>query len=68
MTSQRPGAPEGLIVSPGFIDLQINGGSGTDLATDPSTIWELGRHLPRHGVTSMRGLTHGKALSARVPG
>lgn len=42
---------EGLIVSPGFIDLQINGGFGLDLATDPVDMWQLGQQLPRHGVT-----------------
>ncbi len=42
----------GLLVAPGFVDLQINGGFGIDLATDPEAMWELGRLLPRHGVTA----------------
>ncbi len=41
----------GLIVTPGFIDLQINGGFGFDLAEAPESMWELARLLPRHGVT-----------------
>jgi N-acetylglucosamine-6-phosphate deacetylase len=40
------------MVAPGFIDLQINGGYGHDLITAPASMWELGRLLPRHGVTS----------------
>lgn len=43
---------DGLIVAPGFVDLQINGGHGLDLASDPASMWALGRLLPRHGVTS----------------
>ena len=50
------GAPavdaSGLVVSPGLIDLQINGGYGHDLQDDPGTVWDLGRELPRGGVTS----------------
>ncbi|MEE9414895.1 MAG: N-acetylglucosamine-6-phosphate deacetylase [Acidimicrobiales bacterium] len=50
------GAPtidaSGLIVAPGFVDLQINGGFGLDLLTDPGAMWDLGRRLPEHGVTS----------------
>ena len=42
---------EGLIVSPGLIDLQINGGFGLDFTQDPTTIWEVGRRLPELGVT-----------------
>ena len=42
----------GLVLSPGLIDLQINGGYGHDLQDDPGTVWDLGRELPRSGVTS----------------
>ncbi len=42
----------GLVVSPGLIDLQINGGYGHDLQHDPRVVWDLGRELPRSGVTS----------------
>ena len=41
-----------LVVSPGLIDLQINGGYGYDLQDDPAVVWDLGRELPRSGVTS----------------
>ncbi len=41
-----------LIVSPGLIDIQINGGFGKDFTQDPTTIWEVGAQLPRLGVTS----------------
>jgi len=42
----------GMVVAPGFIDLQINGGLGNDFATDPTAIWSLAKELPRYGVTS----------------
>lgn len=42
----------GLYVAPGFVDLQINGGFGIDLASTPDKIWDLGRLLPRLGVTA----------------
>lgn len=42
----------GLLVAPGLIDLQINGGHGHDLWSDPASMWELADLLPRSGVTS----------------
>jgi N-acetylglucosamine-6-phosphate deacetylase len=42
----------GLILAPGFIDLQLNGAFGYDLTTNPESIWQVAAQLPRYGVTS----------------
>src|SRR5260221_14392030 len=42
----------GLLLSPGFIDLQLNGAFGQDFTAAPQTIWEVGSKLPRYGVTA----------------
>jgi N-acetylglucosamine-6-phosphate deacetylase len=42
----------GCWVAPGFIDVQLNGGHGIDLTTEPGRAEELGGFLPRYGVTS----------------
>jgi N-acetylglucosamine-6-phosphate deacetylase len=36
----------------GFVDLQLNGGWGHDFTADPSSIWEVGRHLTETGVSA----------------
>jgi N-acetylglucosamine-6-phosphate deacetylase len=42
----------GLLVAPGFIDLQLNGAYGDDFTRDPRTIWPVAERLPEYGVTS----------------
>src|SRR6188472_1914024 len=43
---------EGLIVAPGLLDIQINGGFGHDFTHESGSIWEVGARLPKFGVTS----------------
>ena len=42
----------GLLAAPGYIDLQVNGAVGVDLATEPERLDEVARALPRFGVTA----------------
>jgi N-acetylglucosamine-6-phosphate deacetylase len=42
----------GLVVAPGFIDLQCNGAGGFDLTASPEQIWEMAALLPQWGVTA----------------
>ncbi len=42
----------GLILSPGWIDLQFNGGFGRDFTEDPESVWEVGAQLPQFGTTA----------------
>jgi len=42
----------GMIVAPGLIDLQINGGWGHDFTSDPTSIGTVAAHLPATGVTA----------------
>lgn len=43
---------EGRRVVPGLVDLQVNGGWGIDLASDPDGLWRLAARLPSTGVTA----------------
>src|SRR4028118_371518 len=43
--------PESLIL-PGFVDLQVNGAFGVDVASEPARLAELSRALLRTGTTA----------------
>jgi N-acetylglucosamine-6-phosphate deacetylase len=42
----------GLLLAPGLIELQLNGGFGHDFTEQPASIWAVGARLPEHGVTA----------------
>lgn len=39
-------------VMPGWVDLQVNGGFGVDLTSEPAHVWDLAARLPATGVTA----------------
>jgi N-acetylglucosamine-6-phosphate deacetylase len=42
---------EGKLLTPGLMDIQINGGFGFDFTRDPQSIWQVGQQLVSLGVT-----------------
>jgi N-acetylglucosamine-6-phosphate deacetylase len=42
----------GLLVVPGFVDLQCNGAVGVDITAEPERLWEVAAALPHWGVTA----------------
>lgn len=56
----------GLYVVPGFIDLQINGGFGHDITTDPASLWTLGHRLTATGTTAFLPTVVSSSTQART--
>lgn len=44
--------PEGWIVAPGFVDVQVNGFAGAEVGPDPDALAVVAGALPRTGVTA----------------
>ncbi|RMF30073.1 MAG: N-acetylglucosamine-6-phosphate deacetylase, partial [Chloroflexi bacterium] len=41
-----------LMVTPGWVDLQVNGGFGYDFTLTPDAIWKVAERLPTLGITA----------------
>jgi N-acetylglucosamine-6-phosphate deacetylase len=68
-------AADGLLLAPGYVDLQVNGALGVDLTERPEGLWEVAAALPRWGVTSFLPTAvtgplpvYGRALAALAAG
>ncbi|MGE0026227.1 MAG: N-acetylglucosamine-6-phosphate deacetylase [Thermoleophilia bacterium] len=44
--------PDGWIVAPGFVDVQVNGFAGAEVGSDPDALAAIAAALPRAGVTA----------------
>jgi N-acetylglucosamine-6-phosphate deacetylase len=55
----------GLMVAPGFLDLQVNGAGGVDVTAQPDRLGELGPLLAPHGVTGFLPTVITAAAAAR---
>lgn len=42
----------GFILSPGWIEIQINGGFGLDFSNEPTSLWQVASGFPQYGVTA----------------
>src|ERR687891_48495 len=65
----------GLLVVPGFLDLQCNGAVGVDITAEPERLWDVAAALPQWGVTAWLptvvtapAATRVRALAARRSG
>jgi N-acetylglucosamine-6-phosphate deacetylase len=56
----------GLVVAPGFVDLQCNGAVGIDLTAEPDRLWDVAAALPRWGVTAWLPTIVTSSPAARV--
>lgn len=43
-----------LYLSPGWVDLQINGAFGEDFTRNPESLWAVGGRLPQYGITAFQ--------------
>ena len=56
----------GLVVAPGFLDLQVNGAGGVDVTGEPDRLGEIGPLLARYGVTGFLPTVISASAGARA--